>query len=60
MPLPVATGRRDEGNVAAGGSVMLPAGLTPGPDFAADFPPEVIIGVFIALIALGVLFLRRI
>ena len=39
---------------------MLPAGLQPGPDFAADVPPEIIIGVFIALIALGVFLMRRI
>ena len=39
---------------------MLPAGLKPGPDFAANFPPEIIIAVFVALIALGVILMRRI
>ena len=39
---------------------MLPADLTPGPDFGAGLPVEIVIGVFIALIALGVFFMRRI
>lgn len=42
------------------GWVMLPAGLQPGPDFASNVPVELMVGVLIALIALGVLFLRRI
>ena len=34
--------------------------LTPGPDFASNFPPEIAIGVFVALIALGVYLVRQI
>ena len=39
---------------------MLPAGLKPGPDFAAGLPVELMVGVFIALIVLGVFLMRRI
>ena len=39
---------------------MLPAGLQAGPDFGAGLPVEVMAAVFIALIALGIVFMRRI
>ncbi len=39
---------------------MLPDSLTPGPDFASDVPLEPIAAVLIALVVLGLYFMRRI
>ena len=38
----------------------MPAGLTPGPDFASGISLEPVAAIFILLIALGIYFLRHI